>query len=73
MVPCEQVCFDIQVYISYSNYSITYSHISDVCFKTSLNVVWWQNGDLGHGWVLECIQCFIIDSGRWHFTDHKSY
>ena len=34
-------------------------------------VVWWQNGDLGLGWV-EYIQRFIVDSGRWDPTDHKS-
>ena len=35
-------------------------------------LVWWQNGDLGLGWVLEYIQRFIVDSGRWNPTDHKS-
>ena len=36
------------------------------------NIVWWQNGDLGLVWVLEYIQHFIVDSGRWDHTDHKS-
>ena len=39
------------------------------------HLVWWQNGDLGLvaiGWVLEYIQRFIVDSGRWDPTDHKS-
>ena len=35
-------------------------------------IVWWQNGDLGLGWVLEYIQRFIVDSGRCDPTDHKS-
>ena len=37
-----------------------------------VRVVWWQNGDLELGWVLEYIQRFIVDSGRWGPTDHKS-
>ena len=37
-----------------------------------ITVVWWQNGDLGLGRVLEYIQRFIVDSGRWDPTDHKS-
>ena len=46
-----------------------------LCIATvglSDDVVWWQNGDLGLGWVLEYIQRFIVDSGRWDPTDHKS-
>ena len=40
--------------------------------RPNFDIVWWQNGDLGLGWVLEYIQRFIVDSGRWDPTYHKS-
>ena len=43
-----------------------------VTYRGITLLVWWQNGDLGLGWVLEYIQRFIIDSGRWEPTYHKS-
>ena len=53
--------------------------IVDWCLRKQISsfmrkplLVWLQNGDLGLGWVLEYIQRFIVDSGRWDPTYHKS-
>ena len=54
---------------------VLFRHLLLLIFGTHPGVyklVWWQNGDLGLGWVLEYIQRFIADSGRWDPTDHKS-
>ena len=46
-----------------SSYSLLLCNLMDMVVYILLKVVWWQNGDLGLGWVLEYIQRFIVDSG----------
>ena len=56
-----------------SLFTIRHIYIDIVPIQSrAATLVWWQNGDLGLGWVLEYIQRFIVDSGRWDPTDHKS-
>ena len=62
-----------ELYVQVSNY-IRYIEVTkqnDVVIGAITLIVWWQNGDLGLGWVLEYIQRFIVDSDWWDPTDRN--